>query len=194
VATRPKSRRAFEVSLALALEIGRPDLVAKGQASLAISGVVEAEPRAALELFDDALRYFRDVDDRFHIGDVLAGIGQAHRLLAEHQDARIAYLEALRLFTDARNLPSIGMTLAEMAALESSAGRHAEALRLTGAAAALAETTGASAPIPTMRLGDVETAARQAMGDAAVEQALAEGRRMTLEEAVEYAGSLADST
>jgi tetratricopeptide (TPR) repeat protein len=181
----------FEASLALAREIGRADLVAKGQLSLAITGVVSDDPRAALTLFDEAISYFRTVGDKFHVADTLTGVAQAHRLLNQFREARIAYLEALKLFTEARNLPSIGMTLQEIAVLEYAAGRHIEAVRLIGAADALRETTGASAPITLMRLGDVEAEAREAIGDERFESVLYEGRRMSLDEAVEYAVSLA---
>jgi hypothetical protein len=42
------------------------------------------------------------------------------------------------------------------------------------------------------RVEDVEANARRALGDEPVEQALAEGRDMTLDEAMAYAASLAD--
>lgn len=61
-----------------------------------------------------------------------------------------------------------------------------------GASAALASTTGASAPAMFTRVEDVEANARRALGDEPVEQALAEGRDMTLDEAMAYAASLAD--
>jgi predicted ATPase/class 3 adenylate cyclase len=185
-----ESRVRFDASLALAREIGRSDLVAKSQMGIGLSGVISDDPRAALELFEESLSYFRSVGDQFHIGDVLTGVAQAHRLLGHYQAGRDAYVEALRIFTEARNLPSIGMTLQEIAALESSAGRHIEAIRLIGAADALREATGASAPIVLMRMGTVEADAREAIGEEAFEKALSEGRRMSLDEAVEYAVSI----
>jgi predicted ATPase/class 3 adenylate cyclase len=187
------SERRFKASLAVAEEIGRPDLVAKSQLGLAINVMVEKDPQTALTLFNQALPYFRGVGDRFHVADALAGVAQAYRLLGQYSAGRTAYLEGLRLFSEAGNLAGIGMTLEEMAALESSAGRHAEAVRLKGAAAAIRERTGASAPLTAMRLGDVEGVAREAIGTEAVEKSFAEGRRMTIEEAVEFAEKLAQS-
>ncbi len=63
---------------------------------------------------------------------------------------------------------------------------------MMGAAVALRETTGASAPQMVSVSGEVEEAARRAIGGEAVEEALTEGRRMTLAEVVEYAASLPD--
>ena len=56
-----------------------------------------------------------------------------------------------------------------------------------GAAVRLKETTGASIPQAAIARREVEQVARQTLGDEAVATALAEGRRMTLDEAVEYA-------
>jgi predicted ATPase/class 3 adenylate cyclase len=186
-----ESRRRFEASLALAREIGRPDLVAQSQAAL---GVVEVgtggDPRAGLVLLEEALVFFREAGDLLHQADALVAIALAHRLMAELVLGRIAYLEALRLSTETKNLPGIGSGLLVGSAVESSAGRHAEAIRMTAAAVALRETTGASAPQMLSVTSEVEQAAGRALGGEAVEEALAEGRRMTLEEVIAYAKSL----
>ncbi len=118
-------------------------------------------------------------------------MGQVLRLLGEEDKARARFLESMRMHAEARNLPGIGAALNVMSSLESSAGRHVQALRLKGAAAAVRERTGASAPVLFTRPVDVEGAARLVMSDAAVQEVLAEGRRMTIEEAVEYASGLA---
>jgi predicted ATPase/class 3 adenylate cyclase len=188
-----EAQRRFDEVLSVAREVGRRDLVAKVQMSRGINAVLARDAAAALVLFDESLAYFREIDDRFHVADALAAVAQAYRLLRDHRAARHAYSEALRIFAEARNLPSIGMVLEETAALESSAGRHAEAVRLMGAAASLRDTTGATAPLTVMRLGDVEATARVAIGDQAVDEALGAGRRMTLEQAIEYATGLAGS-
>ncbi len=87
----------------------------------------------------------------------------------------------------------IGGLFGVISTLESSAGCRAEAIRVMGAAAALRERIGAAAPLLVNGLGDVDASARKAMGDEAFDKALAEGRRMTLEEAVDYAAGLADT-
>jgi hypothetical protein len=103
----------------------------------------------------------------------------AHRLVGEPGAARRAYLELLRLSTEAKNLPGIGSGLLIGSAVESSEGRHAEAVQMLAAAAALRDSTGASAPQMPVVMGEVEAAARLAMGREAVEEALTAGRQMT---------------
>jgi predicted ATPase/class 3 adenylate cyclase len=187
-----EARRRFEASLALAREIGRPDLVAQSQASLGLLDAAAGDPQAGLSALEEALVFFRETGENTRLAATLVSTAIAHRLLAQHQAARIAYLEALRLFTETRNLPGIGSGLLVGSAVESSAERHLEAVRMLGGAVARREATGASAPQMPVVVGEVDEAARQAVGGDAVDEALKQGRHMTLEEIVDYAASLAD--
>jgi predicted ATPase/class 3 adenylate cyclase len=187
-----EARQRFEASLALAREIGRQDLVAQSQASLGLLGDASGDPQAGLMVLEEALAFFREAGESTRLAATLVSIAIARRLLAQHEAGRIAYLEALRLFTETRNLPGIGSGLLVGSGVESSAGRHLQAVRMLGAAVALRETTGASAPQMPMVMGEVEEAARQAIGGELVDEVLADSRRMTLDEVVQYAGSLPD--
>jgi predicted ATPase/class 3 adenylate cyclase len=187
-----QARRRFEGSLALAREIGRPDLVAQSQASLGLLDAAAGDPQAGLKVLESALAFFREAGESTRLAATLVSMAIAHRLMAQYKAGRIAYLEALRLFTETRNLPGIGSGLLVGSAVESSAERHLEAVRMLGAAVGLREATGASAPQMPVVVGEVEEAARQAVGGEAVDEALKQGRHMTLEEIVDYAASLAD--
>jgi tetratricopeptide (TPR) repeat protein len=184
------NRRMLEASLALATEIGRADLVARSQHSLGMLLALAGDPAAGLPLLQEALAFFRRVDDRFQQAWTVGEIGQVYRLLGQHERAQTAFLEGLRMHADAGNLPGIGASLEVMASLESAAGRHATAVRLLGAAASLRLATGASAPLMYTDAGDLEGLARDAIGDDAVDRALAEGERMSSTEAVAYATGL----
>jgi non-specific serine/threonine protein kinase len=187
-----ESRRRFEASLAFAQELNRPNLVAKNQSSLGIVLTVGGNPEAGLSLMAKAQDVFETAGDRFQMAWNLGQMGQAHRLLGNLAEGRAKYREALRMHLEARNLPGLGASLGSMSALQSDAGRHAEAMRLMGAADTVALTTGASAPRLFLRLVELEPLARRAIGDEAVDEALAEGRAMTIDEAVEYAENLTD--
>jgi predicted ATPase/class 3 adenylate cyclase len=187
-----ESRRRFEASLAFATELSNPNLVAKSQSSLGIVLVVGGEPATGLSLMEQAHESFQAAGDRFQMAWNLGQMGQAQRLLGHLAEGRARFREGLRMHLEARNLPGLGASFGSISALESDAGRHMEAMRLMGAARAVSSTTGASAPRLFLRIEDVEEQARQAIGDEAVEQALAEGRNMSLDEAVAYAESLSD--
>ena len=184
------ARQGFEESLALAQRIGRGNLVARSKQAIAMTDV-DSDPQRALSLLDESLVLFRAMGDQFHIGDALTGLAQVRVRLGQHDLGRRAYLEALRIFIEAQNLPSIGTVLGGMAGLESSAGRHVEALRLVGAADALRERTGASGPLMPAVEGDVQDIALLALGAEASEAVLAAGRLMTTDQAVEYVVALA---
>jgi hypothetical protein len=67
-------------------------------------------------------------------------------------------------------------------------GRHERVATIWGAAAAAREASGALKPPGAARLiGDPVTAARQAIGDEAVERALAAGRVMDADALIAYA-------
>ena len=186
--------RRFIASEALARQVGRSDLVAQNQRALGLTAAISGRPEAGLTLLEEALRFFRGIGDELHVGWTRAEMGRVYQVLGDYEAGRMAYVEALRQFAGVRNLPGIGAMLEGIAALESSAGRHREAAHVMGAADTLRTTTGASPPPGLTRVGDVEGFARQAIGETAFEAALEEGKRMTLDEAIEYAvSSLTDA-
>jgi tetratricopeptide (TPR) repeat protein len=187
-----ESRRRFEASLAFARELKSPNLVARNQSTLGIVLAVGGDPQAGLSLMEKAQDAFEAAGDRFQIAWNLGQMGQAQRLLGHFAEGRARYLEGLRMHREVRNLPGLAASLGSISVLESDSGRHTEAMRLMGAALAVTSKTGASAPRLFVSVEDVEEQARRAIGDEAVEKALAIGRNMTLDEAVTYAESLAD--
>ena len=187
----PEARRRFEASLAFAREVGRPDIVALSGSSLGVAAQMAGEPGVALTLLDEAVAFFRAADDRFHLADALVGLAAAHSLLPEPASGRTAYQEALRISTETMNLPGIGQALMAGAAVESAAGRHPEAVRMLGAVLALTEATGAAPPQLLGIQRRVEDAASHAIGSEGVKAGLAEGRRMTQGDVVEFARRLA---
>jgi tetratricopeptide (TPR) repeat protein len=186
------SRKRFRESLATARDIGRRDLVAKSQLPLGISLREGGDPAAALPLLQEAVTFFREANDRLQLAWGVGEVALAHHALEQRSAAWEGFLEALSLFADARNLPGIGATLSLGAVLASWEGRHAEAVRLTAAAATLRETTGAAAPLMFAPPRDVLDAARREIGDGAVDSFVAEARRMTLDEAIEYSRVIAN--
>jgi len=182
-----EGRRRSEANLALAREIGNPHLVARNQLTLATAALIADEPHQAAVYGEEALTYFRAVRDHFHLSWALGLLGEAYRLLGNVPAGLKAYRESLRVVTEVRDLPLIGATLEEISALESSAGRHIEAMHLLGAAVRLMEATGASLPHQAITRWHVEDVAKHTIGTEAVQEALAEGRQMTLEEVIEYA-------
>jgi predicted ATPase len=187
------SRERFEESLSVARRTGRADLVAKNQLMLGIALREAGDPSAAMPLLHEAVTFFRGANDRFQLAWGIGEIATTQHVLGHWPAAWDRFLEGLDLYAEARVLPGIGASLEIGAVFASAEGRHVEALCLMAAGAALRETTGATAPLMLAPSRDVQQAARRVIGDEAVEHALAEGRRMTLDEAIDYARNLAAS-
>jgi tetratricopeptide (TPR) repeat protein len=185
--------RIFNESLALAREVGRDDLIAKNEHALGVALVQAGDVPAALPMLERAVASFREEEDRHQLVWAIGETALAYHMLGRLQEAWKAYRETLSLVTEARNLPGIAASLELISAMESSEGRHAEAARMAGAAAALRDETGVTGALMSTPHVDAIEVARKQIGDEAVDIALAEGAAMTFDEAIEYARSFANS-
>ena len=181
----------FNESLALAREVGRADLIAKNEHALGVALVQAGDVRAALPLLERAVAAFREQDDRHQLVWAVGEMALAYHLVGHRQEAWTAYRETLSLVTEAKNLPGIAASLELLSAFESSEGSHGDAARMAGAAAALREETGVTGALMSSPQVDAIEVAREEIGNRAVDVAIAEGAAMTLDEAIEYARSLA---
>lgn len=181
-----EARRRFQASMEAAMEVGSPALIARNQVSFGLAALVGGDPGTAISYLGEASDVFRETGDRFHLTWAVGSLGQAHFELGDVERGRDAFLEALRLSFELRNLPVIAAGLQALSVQESAAGHHLDAVTLTGAAEALQETTGAVSPLSVMVRADLDTA-REALGDEAVDAALAQGRQMDVNGAVQCA-------
>lgn len=186
-----EARQRFEASMAAAVRADSRSLIAKNKMSFGLNALMQHEPEAAASRFEEALETFREIDDPFHVSWAVGSLGHAYIELGRVDEGRACFLEALELSTELQLLPVISAGLMALSNQESLLGHHLEAVKLSGAAETLQESTGARSPLPTAIGADLE-AARRAHGEETVSEALAEGRRMTMEEAVAYAIELLD--
>ena len=179
----------FRQSLAIAQELGDQKGIAKAHRGLGfVVGVARGDPAATVAMFENAAAMFEELGDRWELTETLVGLGNATRFSGDKERARAFYLRGLDMMMDAGNRPMSTGILFLVAALESEMGRHERATRLYGAGASAREVTGAvTTPVGDRLLGDPVGMARQAIGDEAVDRALAEGRAMDREAAIAYA-------
>lgn len=141
-----------------------------------------------MAIFEKSLAQAEALGDLLDTIDALISLGNAHRRLGEHERASDYYLRGLDMTVAARNRQMSTGLLFLLSALEVETGRYVRAARLWGAAESAREITGAVRPAVAARLiGDPVTAARHAIGDKAVELALADGGRMDFTGAIAYA-------
>jgi len=183
-----EGRRLFQGAIELYRELGDEDTVAKAKGDMGFLLVLNGDPRAALPLLEESLSLSRERGDTFRLADDLLRVAEAHRSLGDHDRARRRYLEALDV-TERANIPGgVAAVLQIMASVDSDRGDHRRALRLVGAGMAIAESIGDTDVTKSpFHFADPVGDARKAIGDEAVDRALAEGRAMTRHEAVAYA-------
>jgi tetratricopeptide (TPR) repeat protein len=142
----------------------------------------------ARPLYEESLALFRALGERPNVAAVLASLGEVALAQGDHATAEARLRESLLVYHEMGSARGVGVALAGLASLAAAEGQHLRALRLAGAAAALAEATGVAFEVFGQRAADASLAtARQALGEAAAEAAWAMGQMMRLDEAVSYA-------
>jgi predicted ATPase len=184
-----KAESLFRQTLALAEELGDQKGIAKAHRGLGfVVGVARGDPAATVPIFEKAAAMFEELGDRWELTETLVGLANATRFSGDRERARGYYLRGLDLMMDAGNRPLTTGILFLLAGLESEMGRHERATRLHGAGESAREISGAvSTPVGVRLIGDPVGMARQAIGDEAVDRALAEGRAMDRDAAIAYA-------
>lgn len=104
-------------------------------------------------------------------------------------DAQVAICEALELFREVDSPIGIVLVLQGLTYLARWDDRHADAVRLAGAADALREQLGGRAPLDFLAgfLGDPEAESRAHLPEAAAARAFAEGRALSVDAALAMA-------
>ena len=178
----------FEEAMTLQRELGDKARLAFTIQGLGFVEVSRRDLGRAAELHEESLALAREAGDNFGIMLSL-GLGAlvaAHR--GEHERARALCAGGLEAARPTGSTHGVILFLDVSVVSASSQGQSARAGRLWGAAGALRETIGTILqPIERRDYGPYIDAARARLGEAAWEAALEEGRRMTQEEAVEYA-------
>ena len=181
----------WEESLALARDVGNDHLIGIGLTSLAHVALLQRDFGRVMARSEEALTL------AYELGSTgveiapsnLINLGLASLGLGEHGRAKGSFQEALMKSQDMGRTPQVIETLEGMASLAGAMGKATRAAHLWGAAEAAREATGIDNFTPDeLALHEPHLAlASSRLGDEAWQEALAEGRAMSLEEASEYA-------
>ncbi len=142
----------------------------------------------AVALCEESLAMFQTLGGKRAIAYALRLTGHAVRLLGDLERAAGLYWESLAILGEAGDKWVTTECIEGLAIIASAQGNPERAARLFGVAEAARETFGITMPRPER--GDHErfgATTRERLGDAAFATAWAEGRAMTLEQAIEYA-------
>jgi non-specific serine/threonine protein kinase len=179
---------AYEEAIRVAQTQGQMFITSAAHVNLAASAAATGQHDRAKALGGQGLAYARQVADPWLISFALYGIAQRAKMRGDLRDAAESYRESLAQ-TRPITLPwGTNVCLIGLADIACASGDHARAARLLGAADHINRTIGISL-IPRVQEDHDRgvLAARTAMGADVFEKAYAEGRAMTLEQAIEYA-------
>jgi predicted ATPase len=181
------ARSGAEESLALAERLG--DTWAIGHSLYWLGDVALAEGK-----YGEARTHLEAAEAVKREGGLTAGVGVAVRLqgviayrLGEYTRARALIVEGLVAVHEAAHTNGVVYSLGACAGLAVAQGQLARAARLFGTAAAGREAFGHPRPSIDGLFGADIAATRAALGERVYETAWAEGRAMTLHQAVDYA-------
>jgi predicted ATPase/class 3 adenylate cyclase len=188
-----RAKEFWEESVALSRRAGDTHGVARSLSNIGFAVLLQGDYERATPLIEEALALNRELGSAQLIVGGLINRGLAAREMRDHDRSAASFEEALVLAQEMGDRLGIIEGLEGMAGLVGTLGEDRRAALLWGAAGALREDTGA-------RLADVDyelhephlDAARSRLGEAAWEEALVEGRAMTLEQMV--ANALGEDT
>lgn len=183
----PAAKALFEEGLALCRELGF-----RGAFSLEGLGIVahaQADYPAAQALLQESLALRREPGDRWGTAGSLNHLGRVACSSGDYQAARALLQESLAIRRGLGDQRGYLFSLGALASLALAVGAHRQAASLWGAAERLSEEIGV--PLPPGERSSYEAqvvAARTAIGDeAAFDVAWAEGRALTLDQAIALA-------
>jgi predicted ATPase/class 3 adenylate cyclase len=179
----------FRQSQSMAEQLGDRRGIAKALRGLGmVAGIARGDVPTGIPMLERAVALLEEVGDQSETVEALVVLGNGHRFTGDKEGAKTFYLQAIDLVHAAGNRPTTTGLLFILTAVEGEMGRHERVATIWGAAAAAREASGALKPPGAARLiGDPVTAARQAIGDEAVERALAAGRVMDADALIAYA-------
>ncbi|HEU5348712.1 MAG TPA: tetratricopeptide repeat protein, partial [Ktedonobacterales bacterium] len=177
-----------EEALAVSRELDDPWILARALSCLGQVAYCQAQYERARALFEECLLLNQRSGSLSHSAIQIIYLGHTARAQGDLDGALAHYREALRLSRELGDKVRIERELAAIATIMAARGQMKRAARQLGAATALRQTLGSNQhPLDQSAVAAAEQAAHAALGDdfARIE---AEGRTLTLDEAV--AGAL----
>jgi non-specific serine/threonine protein kinase len=178
----------LEESVALARQVGDRFMVGDCLLWLAGTQMNLGELDAAQDHYEETLVLFRELGERLRTAWSYFGLGDIARRRGDYARAAELFKQGLEVKFEIGGTGDIYYLLEWLANLAAQTDMPDRAARLWGAAQAIREVVGT--PLPPSIVSDYApymTSARKELGSLAFEAAWAEGRAMTIEEAIAYA-------
>jgi predicted ATPase/DNA-binding SARP family transcriptional activator len=185
-----RATAALEEGLKLYREIGDKWGISETLGYLGMIPLNTGDYRKATRHFEEALEISREIGNR-HSGYVSSyNLALIARAQGGYERAVRLYVEGLRLVVEVGDRADIAYCIEGLAELVGERDDAERAARLFGASEALLEAVGAPLYVQVQDRGSIERAVealRSRLDETTFEAAWAEGRAMTLEQAIDYA-------
>ena len=183
-----RSAALAEESLKLYQELRDTRGVGWALHSLGVVAHRRGEHERAAKLLEECRMIYQKLETRRDLARLLHDLGELARDQGDYEQAASLYQESLRLHHEMGNRPGMTACLRGLASMATLQKQFERAGRLFGAAEALREVIHTPLPAAGGVGYDRHVASvRDALGEAHFASAWAEGRAMTLEQAVAYA-------
>ena len=190
-----RAKEFYEESLPLSRELGGAEPLGRLLSSWGYMCLLEGDYERGAALIEEAAALFRERGYKGGLDYVLDNLGWAALLQGDHERARTSYQESLMLCKELGQKMIAAESLAGLACVAGTEGEAERAARLFGAAEALREAVGYQHAPEEVALREPYLATiRSRLDEMAWEATWAEGRGMSMEQAVEYALSEEKST
>jgi predicted ATPase/DNA-binding CsgD family transcriptional regulator len=177
-----------EENLAAAREFGDKWNLAFAHFNLAYAVREQGDHERALHLSEEGARLFEEVGDKWRLSMMLRDIGIIFLRQRNYDRAATFYADSIRLRDPLKNRLVVFQSLEGLACIACARGRRKQAAILFGAAKPIQEHLRSTRdPDYEMVVDQYLQATRTSLGEPGFERAWAEGRALTLQEAVEYA-------
>ncbi len=183
-----QARAYHEEGLTIRREVGDKWAISVSLNNLGNVALDQGDDELARLCLEEAVTLNREMGDREGIANSLNGLGNIVRSQGDYGVARDLYEEGLIISNEMGDGWTLAYLLEDMGGLAALQGQAERALRLVGAAFSLREAIGSPlSPAEKNKLEVLLANARQALAETAQNTILAEGRAMSLAQAIEYA-------
>jgi non-specific serine/threonine protein kinase len=150
--------------------------------------MLQENPDTAKMYAEEAVTLSREIGDTYRLAVSLHTLADIVQTQDDLSEATHLYQESLIIYQGLGEKRLLAEALEAIGILAAAQEKPERALRLVGAAQALRKSTGSPLPpVQSERIDNVVAPIMRMMGEEAAAQIIAEGRAMSVEEAVMYA-------
>ncbi len=181
-----EARELLDDSLATAREVGDSLGIAWPLTNLGLVAEYQGDHATAYTLHTEALELYRVLGDKQNIAYALNNLGVVATAQANYSDADAFFRESLQILAKVKDRRGIAFVFEGLACVALRMSRPSDALRLDGAAEAIRESIGSTAPPSWLqKCARHMEEARRLLNNQSAATARSNGRAMSLEQAID---------